>query len=138
MRTAFGDAGGEDAEMFVRLYRQGRRFVWAAKAFVTETVTPNRTTIAYRLIRTRREAQHYVSIYVDAAKNPALTLTILMFKGAIQFLAGVLLFTGTGEFLSHKRIGGRLLMQHGLGKLLWRRSVGYISEPRWVGQVDNT
>ncbi len=137
MRLAFGDAGGEDAELFVRLHRQGRRLVWAAKAFVTETVTPNRTTIAYRLIRTRRETQHYVAIYLDGARHPKRSLAVLMGKGVVQALAGVLLFALTAEFLSQKRIGGRLLMEHGLGKLLWRRSVGYIDEPKWEAQVDN-
>lgn len=135
MRPGFGDAGGEDAEMFARLHRDGRRLVWASKAFVTETVTPNRTTIAYRLIRTRRETQHYVAIYVDGARKPSQALAILTAKGLIQLVAGILLFVTTGEFLSQNRINGRLLIEHGLGKLLWRKSVGYIKEPTWEGQT---
>jgi len=131
MRERFGDAGGEDAELMVRLHRGGRKIVWAAKAFVTETVEPRRTSIAYRMIRTRRETQHYVAIYLDGARNPFRAWSVLMLKGAAQFAAGVLLTVGTGEFLSKRRIRGRLLIEHGLGKLIWRKPVGYISETKF-------
>jgi len=129
MREEFGDAGGEDAELFVRLHRQGRRIVWAARAFVTETVAPHRTDIAYRLLRVRRETQHYVSIYLDAARYPRLVWAILMGKGLLQLAAGAALAAMTAEFGSRRRLAGRLLMAHGLGKLRWRRAVGYIPEP---------
>lgn len=126
MRPEFGDAGGEDAELFVRLHRAGRKIVWAKNAKVTETVAEQRTTIAYRLLRTRRETQHYVSIYLDGAKNRPLAWSILMAKGLLQTFVGALLAGLTGEYRSETRIRGRLLMAHGLGKLTWRRSVGYI------------
>lgn len=129
MREAFGDAGGEDAELFTRLHREGRRIVWAAKAYVTETVAPHRTEVSYRLIRVRRETQHYVSIYLDAAPNPGLAWTTLMAKGLLQLAAGSVLAAATFEFGSRRRLAGRMLMAHGLGKLLWKRSVGYIAEP---------
>ena len=131
MRERFGDAGGEDAELMVRLHRQGRKIVWAAKAFVTETVEPRRTSVAYRMIRTRRETQHYVAIYLDGARHPFLAWTELMLKGAAQLAAGVLITVATAEFLSKRRIRGRLLIEHGLGKLIWLRSVGYISETKF-------
>lgn len=131
MRDSFGDAGGEDAELMVRLHRGGRKIVWAAKAFVTETVEPRRTSIAYRMIRTRRETQHYVAIYLDGARSPVGAWVVLMLKGAAQLSAGLLLTVGTGEFLSKRRIRGRLLIEHGLGKLIWRRPVGYISETKF-------
>lgn len=129
MREAFGDAGGEDAELFIRLYRQGRRIVWAAKAVVTETVAPHRTAVTYRLIRTRREAQHYVSIYLDATPHPRLTWLKLMAKGLAQVIVGFAFAAITFEFGSRQRLTGRALMEHGLGKLLWTRAVGYIPEP---------
>jgi glycosyltransferase involved in cell wall biosynthesis len=129
MRLEFGDAGGEDAELFVRLHRQGRRIVWAAKAFVTETVPEHRTRAAYRLVRVRREAQHYASIYVDAAPRPGPVRAVLTLKGLAQVGAGFALAACTAEFGSERRLAGRILMAHGLGKLTWRRPVGYISEP---------
>ena len=131
MRESFGEAGGEDAELMVRLHRNGRKVVWAAKAFVTETVEPRRTSIGYRMVRTRRETQHYVAIYLDGARDPILAWVVLMAKGAAQVTAGMLLIIVTGEFLSKKRIRGRILLEHGLGKLNWRRPVGYISETKF-------
>jgi succinoglycan biosynthesis protein ExoM len=128
MRPEFGDAGGEDAEMFVRLYRQGRRIVWAAKAVVTETVLQHRTTVAYRLLRTRRETQHYVTIYLDAAPRRRWVWLTLMIKGLLQFCAGAVIVATTFEVVSKRRIRGRLLMAHGAGKLSWKRPVGYIAE----------
>ena len=131
MRESFGDAGGEDAELMARLHRGGHAIVWAAKAFVTETVEPRRTSIDYRLIRTRRETQHYVAIYLDGARDPARAWIVLMIKGAIQVAAGLLLTVCTVEFLSKRRLRGRLLIEHGWGKLTWRKSVGYISETKF-------
>lgn len=129
MREAFGDAGGEDAELFIRLYREGRRIVWAARAVVTETVAPHRTAVTYRLIRARREAQHYVSIYLDVTPRPRLTWATLMAKGLAQVIVGFALSAITLEFGSSRRLRGRAMMEQGLGKLLWKRAVGYIAEP---------
>ena len=109
MREAFGDAGGEDAELFVRLHRQGRRIVWAAQAKVTETVSRNRTEIPYRLIRTRRETQHYVSIYVDGARWPILARIELFLKGLMQAAVGGMLTLVTLEGRSDSRLRWRLL-----------------------------
>jgi glycosyltransferase involved in cell wall biosynthesis len=129
MLTAFGDAGGEDAELFVRLHREGRRIVWSTKALVTETVPAHRTTPAYRFLRTRRETQHYVSIYLDGARNRRLAWIVLMAKGLAQTAVGALIAAAAFEFGSESRIAGRLLMAHGLGKLTWTHRVGCITEP---------
>lgn len=129
MREAFGDAGGEDAELFVRLHREGRRIVWAANARVTETVATHRTEVAYRLVRTLREAQHYVAIYKDGARRPGLTALELWAKGVIQIAAGALLAAVTLEFGSKSRLTGRLLIANGLGKMRFNQPVGYIAEP---------
>ena len=133
MRLEFGDAGGEDAELFIRLHRSGRKIVWAAKAFVTETVAGHRTQVAYRLIRARREAQHYVAIYLDVTPNPPRVRAMLIAKGMIQVAAGFVLALCTAEFGSETRLKGRLMMAQGLGKLTWTRPVGYISEPALGG-----
>ncbi len=137
MRVEFGDAGGEDAELFVRLHRNGRPIVWAARARVTEIVETHRTSPAYRLLRVRRETQHYVSIYLDGARRPALAWSILMLKGIAQLMVGCFLSLLLVEFWSISRIRGRLIMAHGLGKLRWRRAVGFISEPSGASIVLN-
>lgn len=129
MREAFGDAGGEDAELFVRLHRQGRQIAWAAKALVTEVVPPHRTEVAYRLVRTLREAQHYGAIYRDGARHPRRAALELWAKGLIQIAAGSALAALTLEFGSKRRLAGRLLIAHGMGKMKWAKPVGYIREP---------
>ncbi|MET0336766.1 MAG: glycosyltransferase [Caulobacter sp.] len=125
---AFGDAGGEDAELMVRLYKQGRRIVWAPKARVVETVPAHRTLAAYRLVRAKREAQHYFNIYVAHAPKPARAAAILRLKGLLQVVAGVVIATAGFEFGSERRLRGRLLIANGVGKLTTRQ-VGYIKEP---------
>ncbi len=131
MREVFGDAGGEDAELFVRLHRRGRAIVWAAKALVTETVPAHRTQVRYRLVRTLREAQHYVAIYRDSARRPRLTALELRLKGLAQVFAGAVFAALTLEFGSTRRLTGRRLIAHGLGKLPGLRAIGYIQETKF-------
>jgi hypothetical protein len=69
-----------------------------------------------------------VTIYLDGARRPGLALCELTAKGLMQLAAGAAWTLLSAEFLSQRRIRGRLLMQHGLGKLSWRRPVGYIQE----------
>lgn len=128
---AFGDAGGEDSEFFVRQFQEGRTIVWAPKAKVVELVAEHRTTVAYRLVRTRRETQAYVTTYVHHAPNPRLAWLKLTVKGVLQTLGGALLTLFTWEFGSERRLGGRLLLTHGLAKLQWRDPVGYIDETKY-------
>lgn len=128
MREAFGDAGGEDAELFVRLYREGKKIIWAKDARVTETVAAHRTLPAYRFIRTRRETQHYVAISLDQSPNRRLTWLLMLAKGLLQIAFGLALSVLTWEFGSERRTNGRMLIAHGLGKISWLKPVGYISE----------
>ncbi|HWK48164.1 MAG TPA: glycosyltransferase family 2 protein [Stellaceae bacterium] len=125
----FGLAGGEDAELFARLYAEGCKLAWAAQARVTEIVPVHRTEIGYRMTRTKREAQHYATIHLEHTDSPRLVFWTLAAKGVIQLVAGSILSVLTLEFLSRARIRGRMLIVNGLGKLTWRRPVGYIEEP---------
>jgi hypothetical protein len=84
--------------------------------------------VAYRLVRARREAQHYVAIYLDVTPDPSKVRAILTAKGLAQVAAGFLLALVTFEFGSETRLGGRLMMAQGLGKLTLTRPVGYITE----------
>jgi succinoglycan biosynthesis protein ExoM len=120
VRQGFGRPGVEDAELFVRMHREGRKIVWAAKAFVTETVPRHRTTVAHRLSTARHDTQHYVSLYLDAADQPWRVRLATIAKGVLQALAGLALALVTGEFGSEHRLKGRLLMAQGVGKLTWR------------------
>lgn len=125
---AFGNAGGEDVEFFVRQFREGRRIVWAANARVTEVVPAHRTEIAYRLIRTRRESQIFRATYLAAAANPRRVQLELTLKGILQVAAGAAITLATWEFGSRRRLRGRALMEIGKGKISLRKPVGYIDE----------
>jgi len=125
---AFGDAGGEDIEYFMRQHIRGRAIAWAADARVTEIVPESRTKLAYRLIRARRETQIFVSTYMAHAKRPRMTWLSVMVKGAVQVVLGSIITVLNWEFGSEARIRGRLMTTVGLGKLSWRDPVGYIDE----------
>ncbi len=43
----YGCSGGEDTELFSRIYRDGARFVWSPESVVEETVPANRATLSY-------------------------------------------------------------------------------------------
>ncbi|MHB8285483.1 MAG: hypothetical protein ACYDD1_12495, partial [Caulobacteraceae bacterium] len=58
-----------------------------------------------------------------------------MAKGLRHCVAGAVLATTSLEFGSKRRIAGRLLIAHGLGKLTARRPVGYIAEPGGPGRT---
>jgi succinoglycan biosynthesis protein ExoM len=125
---AFGNAGGEDVEFFMRLYRAGRVLVWAPDAVVTEIVPEHRTTVAYRLLRARRETQIYVSTHLHYADHKRRAWLVLAAKGAAQMMLGGCITLLTWEFGSTSRLRGRLLTAVGRAKLEHRRPVGYIDE----------
>lgn len=125
---AFGDAHGEDIEYFVRQHRLGRRIVWAADARVTEMVPDRRATVAYRLIRARRETQIYVSIYLAHTPGPRLVRAKLFITGLAQLILGAAVVLGSVEFGSSRRVRGRTMVIKGLAKLSRRNPVGHIDE----------
>jgi succinoglycan biosynthesis protein ExoM len=124
----FGDAGGEDIEFFMRQHIEGRTIAWAAGARVTEVVIEVRTKVAYRLIRAKRETQIFASIYMAHATRPLRTRARLALTGVAQLVLGGLIAFLTWEFGSEVRLRGRLMATVGLGKLTWKKPVGYIDE----------
>jgi succinoglycan biosynthesis protein ExoM len=129
---AFGNAGGEDVEYFMRLYRKGCRMVWAPDAVVTEVVPEHRTAVGYRLLRVRRETQIYVSTYLHYASDKRRVRAVLAAKGVLQWLMGAATTVATWEFGSATRLRGRMLMTVGAAKLSTRNAVGYIEEPSFA------
>jgi cellulose synthase/poly-beta-1,6-N-acetylglucosamine synthase-like glycosyltransferase len=51
---AFGRTGGEDSDFFSRQFKTGAVFVWCDEAEVSETVPPERWTVAFHLKRLLR------------------------------------------------------------------------------------
>ena len=128
-KIAFGDGHGEDTEILMRLYKEGRKIVWAANARVTEVVMPHRLEVGYRLLLARRETNVYVMHYLEHTQHPRRVQLILAFQGLLQLAAGCALTLLTWEFGSKSRIKGRKLVIVGLGKLTWRtKPIEFIEE----------
>jgi succinoglycan biosynthesis protein ExoM len=125
----FGNADGEDMEMLMRLYRQGRTIVWAAKAVVTEVIVAHRLAVNYRFVRARRETKVFALHYTEHSPNPGRIKRLLAAQGLVQLAMGCAITLLTWEFGSKTRIGGRKLIIIGLGKMFWKKSVGWIEEP---------
>ncbi|WP_158746103.1 glycosyltransferase [Acidisphaera sp. L21] len=120
---AFGASGGEDLDLFLRLERRGRRFVWCAEATVWETIPAGRTTLRYQALRAYSGAQVYTAAAVRHAVRPGRSAADIMGRGAIQAVAGAgaLLLTGlTGRqrFVRHL-----LGTASAAGKLFWWRKI---------------
>jgi succinoglycan biosynthesis protein ExoM len=83
---SFGASGGEDCEMFMRLARRGRRFVWCAEAGVRETVPPSRLRLRYQWERAYNGAQVYAAASIKNAPSRLPTLLNIGLRGLIQTL----------------------------------------------------
>jgi len=82
--TALGVVGGEDYDLFLRLWQRGRRFAWSAEGKVWEDIPGNRITMAYRRSRAFITGQQYSAITIRRARSSALAALIVLIKGAIQ------------------------------------------------------
>jgi succinoglycan biosynthesis protein ExoM len=85
---ALGRSGGEDYDLFCRLQRQGRRFVWLPEAAVSEFVPAERCQRAYLARRFYAGGQHFARAIARGSANPALTRWIIRAKALVQ--AGLL------------------------------------------------
>jgi succinoglycan biosynthesis protein ExoM len=82
----FGACGGEDLDLFLRLERRGRRFVWCADAGVRETILPGRMAEHYQRLRAFSGAQVYAAATVKNAAHPRRAETSLWLRGLVQGL----------------------------------------------------
>lgn len=81
---ALGLVGGEDYDLFLRLWQRKCRFVWCAEGVVWENVPGPRIRIAYRLKRAFTEGQQYSGITIRRARYPLATSAFVLFKGVVQ------------------------------------------------------
>jgi succinoglycan biosynthesis protein ExoM len=86
----FALTGGEDSDLFMRLYQAGYQIVWADEAIVYESIPKSRTTIRYILERSYRSWS--IQSLLERKFDPSLkTQSIRMLKGIILILTGILL-----------------------------------------------
>jgi glycosyltransferase involved in cell wall biosynthesis len=124
-----GAADGEDTELFLRLLKNGRSFVWCAEASVHEVMLESRMNFGYMRLRMKRGSECSARCRLAVSEHKLATHLFLMAAGLAQFVVHGALFILTGEFLNADRVRHRLGMARGLGKLTYRWGVmGFIEE----------
>jgi len=121
----FGTTGGEDLELFLRLYHRGRRFVWCAGAIAHERVPPARLRLRYQLRRAYGGGQVYAAANL---RHSGIGRADVMARGFLQaaFHGGLALVLAPLALLHLPGARGRfgraaLTAAGGLGKLTWWR-----------------
>jgi succinoglycan biosynthesis protein ExoM len=85
---SFGKGGGEDFDLFCRLQRRGRRFVWLAEATAREFVPASRCDRAYLRRRFYAGGQAFAEAIARGGSDPGLERWIIRAKALVQ--AGLL------------------------------------------------
>lgn len=117
-----GRCGGEDFDLFLRLFEQGRRFVWCAEAVVHELVPPDRATLAYMRGRNFRTGRIYGTVLLRRSRAPLRDALLLQARGVVQ-----LGLVGLRWALAALRGGGRPAALQSVkftevaGKITWWR-----------------
>lgn len=126
--VAFGDANGEDTHLLFRLALAGRRFVWCPDARVSEFMERERTSPSYMITRMKRGSQHYAVCRIATSRNKSVTWARVTLLGLAQLCVHAGLYVLHGEWASPRSYRHRIGMAKGLGKLTWRRPIGFIDE----------
>ena len=118
---AFGASGGEDLDLYLRLERRGRRFVWSAGAGVHETIPAGRTAWRYQLLRAYSGAQVYTAAAIRHSDAPRRRAAGIMGRGAAQAALGLL--RAVPATLRGRGLNAAFMLASGSGKLTWWRKV---------------
>ena len=118
---AFGASGGEDLDLFLRLERRGRRFVWCAGAGVFETIPAGRTAWRYQVLRAYSGAQVYTALAVRHSDTPGRRAAGIMLRGVAQTGLGVL--CAVPAIVRKRGLDAVFMLAGGAGKLTWWRKL---------------
>lgn len=88
---AFGESGGEDLELFLRLRKDDLRLVWCGSAVVFEWVPANRLRFRYLFLRAFSGGQVFAAAVIHNADRGWLSATGLMLRGLLQCAGGCVL-----------------------------------------------
>jgi succinoglycan biosynthesis protein ExoM len=114
-----GRTGGEDTDLFFRLARSGKRFVWCPDAVAHEWVEEERMDAAYMRSRLYRSGQHSVQSRIAVSESPGRTLLTGWAIGAGQVVLHGAMAVASGEIFRRDRMLHRFGMAKGMGKLAW-------------------
>jgi succinoglycan biosynthesis protein ExoM len=129
-----GAADGEDTELYLRLLKAGRRFVWCPAAVVREVMSESRMTYAYMHARLTRGSRTSARCRISASEHRRATHAMLLAVGLAQLVGHGFLYGLTGEFFSRERANHRFGMARGFGKLTYRSGrVDFIPESSLPG-----
>jgi succinoglycan biosynthesis protein ExoM len=124
-----GAADGEDTDLYFRLLKLGRRFVWCPDATVQEVMPESRLSFDYMRARLHRGSRTSARCRMNASDHKTATHLMLTAVGLAQVAVHGALFALTGEFATANRVRHRLGLARGLGKLTYRRGqVDFIQE----------
>ncbi|MFQ5823662.1 MAG: glycosyltransferase family 2 protein [bacterium] len=77
----FGLTGGEDSDLFSRLFRKGAKFVWCDEALVYETIIPERLTLSGLMFKDYKGG--FVDTILQKNTNNSWTANVYIFVKAI-------------------------------------------------------
>jgi hypothetical protein len=124
-----GEADGEDTDLYFRLLKAGRRFVWCTDAVVHEVMMPSRLDYNYMWLRLKRGSQTSARCRMNVSDHKTLTHLMLLGAGLAQVCVHTVLATLCGEWLGNTSVVHRLGIARGLGKLTYRGGwIGFIAE----------
>jgi hypothetical protein len=108
-----GLSGGEDTQFFERLYQRQARAVWCKEAMVKESIPESRSTAIW-LIRRKFRIGSVRMYFVRRSRN-FLAICLLIAKGVLFILSGVLRFLFLGWLLKYRGVQGLSSIGQGLG-----------------------
>ncbi len=118
----YGITGGEDANFFGKLKKEGAKFVNCKEAISYEFIGKQRTTIKFFLRRNIRGGQTYSRNFITDAKQ--FQKVQLFIKSLLKLLIGILLFIPSLVYVK-ARINSLKLLGSGIGEIL-----GLIGKPK--------
>lgn len=92
--VSLGRSGGEDTDLFTRLYARGSRFAAAPKAIVREQVTPSRMSLKWLADRAFRSGQTHARRFLGSPGGRVRAAAIALSKAAV---CGIIALTRLGS-----------------------------------------
>jgi glycosyltransferase involved in cell wall biosynthesis len=122
----FGIGGGEDTYLLFKLALEGKRFFWCPAAVVVEFMEADRVRPSYIITRLMKGSQHYASRRVALATNKTAMGIRVSLLGLAQLAVETVLWLVTLPFSKPAAFAHRVGMAKGIGKLTWRKPLGFI------------